>query len=186
MPSTPAPKRSPARSSFHSVYLNSKKFHNWVAWLILLPFGVMLISGVLLQHRERFEWIQPPTVSGSAPGSPPKLGPNEILLMLQKDPQYASLDWLDVQQLIFRPSKGSCTVRLKGNREVQVDAESGKILASGVRNVSFLTDLHEGQWFSAGVKNFVFKPAGLLLLILWASGLVLMLFPKWSSWRKSK
>lgn len=169
------------------LYLKSRKLHTLVAWLVALPMLVMLVSGVLLQQRDRFSSIQPPTKVGSKVGVPPKLTPDEAVqqLKLVQDPSVEG--WKDVQQVAYRPSKGTYSIRLKqGYREVQVDAQTGEVLLVAVRNTGLLTDLHEGEWFSPLVRDYIFKPSGILLLGLWFSGLVMMLFPKIRNWGKAK
>ena len=172
------------RTLSQRLYLMSKKIHYWVSWFIVFPLGMMIGSGVLLQNRDWIPGIQPASLTGSAPGQTPKLGPGEILQAMQQDSQFSALTWKEIQQLVFKPSKGTYTARLKGDREVQIDAQDGKILSVAVRYTGLLTDLHEGDWFSPHVKNFIFKPAGLVLVGLWFSGLVLMVFPQWKKWTK--
>jgi hypothetical protein len=58
--------------------IHMHKLHRWATVLILLPFLIVLISGLLLQVKKQFDWIQPPTQVGSGSGAP-ELSFQEIL-----------------------------------------------------------------------------------------------------------
>ena len=48
----------------------SRKVHYWGAFVVALPVLIIFTSGILLQLKKDFEWIQPPTISGSIQNLP--------------------------------------------------------------------------------------------------------------------
>ena len=40
---------------------DTRKIHRWGAFLVSLPFLIVIISGLLLQVKKEVEWIQPST-----------------------------------------------------------------------------------------------------------------------------
>ena len=46
----------------------SRKLHRWGAIATLIPVGIVLITGIILQVKKEFAWIQPPTMKGNGAG----------------------------------------------------------------------------------------------------------------------
>lgn len=167
------------------LYLNCKKLHQWLVWLFALPLLVVFLSGVVLQQRGQFEWIQPAVVKGSHPGEAPRLDCGAVMTVLQRSSDLNVQSWADVKDLGFRPGPGIFVARLNGNREVQIDASNGAILKVAVRNTNWLLQLHEGEWFAPWVARWIFVPACWGAIGLWVSGLVLLLYPRLKSRRRN-
>ncbi|NJL24828.1 MAG: hypothetical protein HC902_06435 [Calothrix sp. SM1_5_4] len=62
-------------------------------------------------------------------------------------------------------------VRAKNYWEVQIDGQSGAVLASAPRWKTLLILIHDGSWFASWVKPWIFLPAGVVAVLLWISGL---------------
>jgi uncharacterized iron-regulated membrane protein len=88
-----------------------RKWHRWATVLVVLPFFIVLVSGLLLQVKKEFDWIQPPTQTGT--GGPPQLAFDEILRIAGTVPEAQINSWADVDRLDVRPasSRRSTTAR---------------------------------------------------------------------------
>lgn len=136
-----------------------RKKHRIVAVLIMLPLLVMTLSGLLLQLRNQFEWIQPSTVKSIfVPG--PMLSPEQVM----------KLTGDKVDQIIYRPGKNNISVRLKDGIEMQYNARTGELLKSAPRRSGFLIELHQGSWMGPLGQYMIHLTAGLGLLFLIVSG----------------
>ena len=43
----------------------NRKIHYWVAFSISIPLGVMIMTGLLLQMKKQWTWVQPAEVRGT-------------------------------------------------------------------------------------------------------------------------
>jgi hypothetical protein len=67
---------------------------------------------------------------------------------------------------------------LRNGWEIQVDLGTGKVLQSGYRRSDLLESIHDGSCFGDDVAKLgVFLPAGIVLLVTWASGIWMFVFP---------
>ena len=76
-----------------------RKIHRWGAILIALPFLIVLLSGLFLQVKKEFNWIQPPTQDGTKAGA--SLSFDEILSTARGIPELETSTWEDIDRLIF-------------------------------------------------------------------------------------
>lgn len=153
----------------------NRKLHRIGALLTFIPLAVILGTGLLLQLKKDWGWVQPPTRDGV--GGPPALSMEEILDAARGAQQAGIETWDDVDRLDVRPDRGVVKVRARSRWEVQVDTATGEVLQVAYRRSDLLEDLHDGSWFHDGVKLWVFLPAGLVLCGLWGTGLYLWLLP---------
>ena len=77
----------------------------------------------------------------------------------------------------MRPDKGVVKVRSENQWEIQIDLERGTVLKTAYRRSDIIEQLHDGSWFHDAAKLWLFLPAGIIVLILWLSGMYLFLFP---------
>ena len=75
-----------------------RKYHRIVSLIIVLPFALVLITGLLLQLRQQFEGIQPSAVKMQAIKNTRLLTNEEII-------QASYVKAEDIDQIIFRPAK---------------------------------------------------------------------------------
>ena len=148
------------------------KFHRTLALILLLPSFVIFGSGLLLQWREHLTWVQPKQFIGSS--KIPNLSLETILQTAQSMEGSEVRSWNDISSVDIRPSKGVIRLRTHSHFEIQLDAGNGKILGSGMRRRSWITELHEGAWFGKSLRNIIFLPSSILLCLLWLSGSVLL------------
>lgn len=155
--------------------LTNRKLHYWLSIAAALPALIILVTGILLHLKKDFAWIQPPERAGT--GEIPAVDFPQVLEACRSVPEAGVEDWGDVRRVDLRPSKGLLKVTTARDWEIQIDAATGRVLHSAYRRSDILEALHDGSWFHAAVKRWVFLPAGAALLVLWATGLWLFLVP---------
>lgn len=149
--------------------------HRWGALIIAIPLGIVIVTGIILQLKKEFSWIQPPTAKGT--GNVPSLSFDQILEVAKTVPDAGIEGWKDIDRLDVRPDKGSVKVRVKNRWEIQLDADSGEILQVAYRRSDLIESIHDGRFFHEKAKLWLFLPAGLILALLWATGMYLFLLP---------
>ena len=162
----------------------NRRLHRIGAVVSALPVLVMLASGLLLQLKKEADWVQPPTARGS--GTAPSVSFETVLAAARDVPEAGIETWEDVDRLDVRPSKGIVKVRARSRWEVQVDTETGEVVQVAYRRSDLIESIHDGSWFHAGAKLWVFLPAGVVLLGLWVSGVYLWFLPHLARRRKRR
>lgn len=154
----------------------NRKIHYWIGFGVALPLLVIIVSGLLLQLKKQWSWVQPVEQRGSA--SAPAIDFAEILAALESVPGMGVQSWDDVQRLDVRPDRGVAKAWLRNGWEVQVDLGNGHVLHSAYRRSDLIESLHDGSFFGGDwVKLGLFLPTGVVLLLLWLSGLWLWWIP---------
>lgn len=153
----------------------TRRLHRWGAIAIAVPLLVVIGSGILLQLKKEFAWIQPPTMRGQGP--PMTLTLDEILLIAGAEPEALIEGWDDVDRLDVRPSKGIVKVRATNQWEVQIDLATSAVLSSAYRRSDLIESIHDGSFFHSKAKLWLFLPSGVILLALWLTGLYLWALP---------
>lgn len=156
----------------------SRKLHRWGAILIALPLLVVICTGLLLQLKKEWVWIQPAERRGV--GTTPSITFDQILTALRGVPEADVESWEDVDRLDVRPGKGMLKVRCNNDWEVQIDTATGEVLQVAYRRSDLIESIHDGSFFHASAKLWVFLPSGLVLLALWITGVYLWVLPIWA------
>lgn len=162
----------------------SRQFHLWAALVIFLPVIIVVTSGVLLQVKKEFTWIQPSTMKGSQ--REPSLSFEQILLIAKTVPQAQINTWNDIDRLDVRPSKGVIKIQAKNAWEIQINGETGEILQTAYRRSDTIEQIHDGSWFFESAKLWVFLPSAIVLWLIWATGLVLLYTTLKSKYKKNR
>ena len=162
----------------------ARRWHRIGAILVAIPFLVVIVSGLLLQMKKQWNWIQPPTLSGES--EIPTLSFEQILTAVQAVPEADIDSWDDVDRLDVRPSRGILKIRCQNGVEVQLDGASGAVLQVALRRSDLIESLHDGSWFHPQVKYLIFLPAGIVIFFLWLSGIYLWWLPGSVRRRKRK
>ena len=162
----------------------ARRWHRIGAILVAIPFLVVIVSGLLLQMKKQWIWVQPQTLSGES--TTPTLSFEQMLTAVRAVPEAAVDDWDDVDRLDVRPGQGVIKIRCKNGLEVQLDGASGALLQVASRRSDFIESLHDGSWFHPQVKYFIFLPVGIVVFFLWLSGLYLWWLPRSVRRRKRK
>jgi uncharacterized iron-regulated membrane protein len=158
--------------------------HRWGSIIILIPTAVILLSGMILQLKKEFAWIQPATKRGDTTGA--SLSFDQILAVARDVSEAEVSDWDDIDRLDVRPSKGMLKIRCKNRWEIQLDANSGEVLQVAYRRSDLIESIHDGSFFHERVKLWVFLPAALLLGVIWLTGIYLFFLPYYAKWKKRR
>ncbi|MEE2917310.1 MAG: PepSY domain-containing protein, partial [Candidatus Neomarinimicrobiota bacterium] len=94
--------------------------------------------------------------------------------------------WEDIDRLDVRIQAGMVKVRSKNNWEIQIDTQSGTILQQAYRRSDIIESIHDGSWFHDKVKLWIFLPTGIILLILWISGVYMLILPYTVKWKRNR
>ena len=133
-----------------------RRIHYWGTLLIALPLLVVISTGVLLQIKKQWGWVQPVEQKGAAKLSEIKLDADksqagkpalDFATMLQRlqECQSAKIEsWDDVQRIDIRPSKGVAKFSVRGGWEVQLDLSDGQILQEAIRRSDWIESMHDG------------------------------------------
>ncbi len=153
-----------------------RKLHYWVSIGIALPASVLLASGLLLQAKKHWSWVQPEEQRGT--GTIPQISLDSLFRSLTAAPALGVDHWDDINRIDVRPGRGVAKVWLNSGWETQVDLGTGQVLQHAYRRSDLIESIHDGSFFGGDwTKLGIFLPTGLLLLFLWGSGLWLFLVP---------
>lgn len=162
----------------------ARRWHRIGSIVIALPFLIVIVSGLLLQMKKEFTWIQPSTQTGAR--TVPELSFEQILSVTAANAEAEVASWEDIDRLDVRPSEGMLKVQCNNGIEVQLDASSGAVLQVARRRSDLIESLHDGSFFHDGAKMWIFLPSGLVVLFLWISGVYLWWLPHGMRRRKKK
>ena len=128
--------------------------------------------------KKDIAWIQPPTSIGVAVDQLPHITFEDMLNASRLQDAAQIKDWSDIDRIDLRPDKGIAKVRAKSGWEVQIDTATGDVLNVAYRRSDLIESIHDGSFFSKGVKRYIFLPTALLLIIMWGTGIYLFLLPR--------
>jgi len=153
----------------------NRKVHYWASAIVAIPLFIIICTGIVLQLKKHWSWVQPPEQRGSV--TQPAIELSQILEILRGDPSLGVTSWDDVNRLDVRPEKGVVKAWLKSDWEAQIDLGTGEILQIWMRRSDWIESIHDGSIFGDGVKLGLFFPTALTLLLLWLGGMWMWLFP---------
>ena len=162
----------------------NRKIHRWGSIITLLPVGVILATGIMLQLKKQSDWVQPSTMKGS--GKELAIEFDEVLSIVKAVPEAAISSWADIDRLDVRPGKGMLKVRAKNRWEIQLDTSTGNILQVAYRRSDLIESIHDGSFFHEGFKLWVFLPSALILAGIWGTGFYLFIYPFLVRWRRKQ
>jgi hypothetical protein len=157
--------------------LLNRKIHYWASAAVAVPILIVIATGILLQTKKYVTWIQPAERRGAAHS--PQLSLPEVLEIAKTVPEAEIKTWDDINRLDVRPARGMLKVTAKNHWEIQIDTQTGAILQTAYRRSDIIESMHDGSFFSEGVKMWIFLPAGVVLLLLWLTGIYLFVLPFW-------
>lgn len=156
----------------------TRRTHYWVSAVVALPVLIILSSGVLLQLKKQWTWVQPSEIRGT--GTTPVASLHEVFETIKAVPELRVATWDDVDRIDIRADRGLAKATLKSGWEAQVDLGTGVLLKTAYRRSDLIESIHDGSFFVGDVTKLgIFLPAGIALLILWFSGLWMF----WVTWR---
>lgn len=148
----------------------NRKVHFWASFVAAIPVLVIIASGILLQMKKQWDWVQPPEIRGT--GTVPQVDFDTVMRALQAVPTLGVTGWQDVDRVDVRPGRGLAKVTLNNRWEAQIDLGTGGVLQVAYRRSDLIESIHDGSFFAGDwTKLGLFLPAGLTLLLLWFSGI---------------
>lgn len=153
----------------------NRDVHRWGSIIIALPMAIIIISGVILQLKKESAWIQPTMQKGSSREL--LLSFDQILEASQKVPEAEVESWDDIDRLDVRPDKGMLKVRCKNRWEIQLDTKTGDVLQAAYRRSDQIESIHDGSFIHPAIKLWIFFPAGIILLLVWVTGIYMFIRP---------
>lgn len=163
--------------------LLNRKVHYWATAFIALPVMVMICSGLLLQMKKQWAWVQPAERRGT--GTSPRIDLDGILAVVRAVPELGVTGWDDVNRLDVRPGRGVVKVWLESGWEVQVDLGTGRVLQTAYRRSDLIESLHDGSFFAGNFSKLgIFLPTGIVLLVMWVTGLWMFWVPLRAKWKR--
>ena len=163
-----------------------RQVHYWLSLAIAIPAGIIFFAGIFLMLKKEVSWIQPPTMSGIVSNEIPAVSFAQMLDAAQAHPEAQIEDWTDIDRIDLRVGKGVAKLRAKSGWEVQVDTSSGEVLNVAYRRSDLIEQIHDGSFFSDAVKLYIFLPTGILLLLMWGTGLYLFFLPRFRKKKKAR
>jgi hypothetical protein len=160
----------------------NRKIHYWMSVAVAVPILIVIVSGLFLQTKKQFEWIQPAELRGES--QTPVISLPEVLEISRTVAEAEIETWDDINRVDVRPSRGILKVWAKNNWEIQIDTETGAILQTAYRRSDIIESIHDGSFFTETAKMWIFLPAGIILLLLWLTGIYLFILPYWVRRRK--
>ena len=154
-----------------------RKVHYWLAIAVALPALVIFATGVLLQVKKQFAWVQPHEMRGTSDA--PTIPFDQILAIARGVPEAGIQSWADVDRVDVRPSRGMLKVTSRTRWELQIDTATGRVLSSAYRRSDLIESIHDGSFFHPLAKLWLFLPTGVALTLMLVSGLYLFWLPIW-------
>lgn len=153
-----------------------RKLHYWVSISIAVPALILLGSGILLQTKKHWSWVQPAEHRGT--GTAPQVSLDDVLRTLIDNPAVGVRGWDDVNRIDVRPGRGVAKVWLHSGWEAQVDLGTGRLLHHAYRRSDLIESIHDGSLFGGDLTKLgIFLPTGIALLFLWVTGIWLFVIP---------
>lgn len=164
--------------------LLNRKVHYWVSIFIAVPLLVIAVTGVLLQIKKQWTWVQPTELKGT--GKEPAISFDRILEACRNVPEAGVTSWADIVRVDVRPSKGILKVTTTTDWQIQIDAKTGEVLQSAYRRSDWIEAIHDGSFFTDWSKYGLFLPSGIGLILLTLTGAYLFWQPIGVKWRRRK
>lgn len=147
----------------------NRRIHYWTSFAVAIPLLVIIGTGLLLQTKKHWTWVQPAELRGT--GTEPVIGLGDILESLRHS-DMAVAGWQDVDRLDIRPDRGIVKALLRSGWEVQVDLGTGAVLQTAYRRSDVIESIHDGSFFGGDwTKLGIFLPSAGALLLMWMGGM---------------
>ena len=162
--------------------MNWKKFwrqvHYWLSLAVFLPAGVMFVAGGFLMLNMEIYWIQPGPERGVVEAQLPEATWDQMIAAARQHPKAGINEWADIDRIDLRVGRGIAKLRANSGWEVQVDTKTAEVLKVAYRRSDTIEAIHDGSFFSDEVKLYLFLPTGILLVVMWGTGIYLFLLPR--------
>lgn len=150
--------------------------HLWLGVLVAFLVTIIAVTGIMLNHKHALGLM--PETRLQQPGAFAEALPLPALARMASAAVTPEVAASGIDRMDVRPDKGLIKVRFNDTRitEVTLALHDGALLVMGLRNDSFLEQLHSGDVFgSEGYLLSDMAAAALILLLL--SGFWMWLYP---------
>lgn len=162
----------------------TRRLHRWGAIAIGLPLLCVVGSGLLLQVKKQFPWVQPVEQRTKVPT--PNVAWDVILAAAKAMPEAGVTGWEHIERVDVRPSKGIMKVITHSRWEAQLALADGAVLQVAYRRSDLIEQFHDGSFFGDAAKLWIFLPSGIVLFALWLTGLYLWALPYLTRRKRAK
>ncbi|MEO1656602.1 MAG: PepSY-associated TM helix domain-containing protein [Pseudomonadota bacterium] len=163
-----------------------RQIHHWASPLIMLPLGLVVVTGLMLMLKKDIAWIQPPTARGDAPTELPSQSFEELFNVARQVEELDLQAWDDLSRVDVKPDKGVVKFIAANNWEAQIDTATGEVLQVAYRRSDLIESLHDGSFFAGWTKKAIFLPSGVVLFAMWGTGIYLFVLPHFKNWQKAR
>ena len=162
-----------------------RKIHHWGSFIIAVPLVIMIGAGIVLMLKKDIDWIQPPTQRGTSIDVP-MASLQQMFDAAKSVPEAELTTWAELDRVDLKPDRGVAKFMAKNRWEVQVDTQTAEVLSVAYRRSDLFETLHDGSWFADWTKHYLFLPAGIVLLLLWLTGVYLFTLTEYKKWQKRR
>lgn len=164
-----------------------RDIHHWGSPVLMLPLGVMIIAGLFLMVKKDVDWIQPPTQrSAVAMEGAPDRTLTELLEAAAAIEALEITAWDQFDRIDVRADRGVVKFVAPNRWEAQIDIATLEVLSLEYRRSDLIEQIHDGSFFAEWVKTFIFLPTGVLLLVLWLTGIWMFFDPHIKRYQRKK
>ncbi|WP_300531354.1 PepSY domain-containing protein [Maricaulis sp.] len=164
-----------------------RDIHHWASPLVMLPLGVIIVAGLFLMLKKDVDWIQPPTQrSAIEVTGPPDTSLAELYAAAAAIEELEISAWDEFDRIDIRSDRGIAKFIAPNRWEAQIDLTTLEVLSLQYRRSDLFEQIHDGSFFADWVKTFIFLPVGVILLVLWATGIWLFIEPYWKRWQRKR
>jgi uncharacterized iron-regulated membrane protein len=154
-----------------------RQIHHWGSLFVMVQMGLVISAGLLLLLKKEIDWVQPPTIKGEDTSNTPAQTMEDLFDAAKGVEELELTHWRELSRVDFKPGKGVAKFVSKNYWEAQIDTSSGEVLQVAYRRSDIIEALHDGSFFADWVKLYVFFPTGVVLLVLWGTGVYLFFLP---------
>lgn len=164
-----------------------RDIHHWASPIAMLPLGIIIVAGLFLMLKKDVDWIQPPTQrSAIEVTGPPDISLAELYAAAAAIEELEITAWDQFDRIDIRSDRGIAKFIAPNRWEAQIDLVTLETLSLQYRRSDLFEQIHDGSFFADWVKTFIFLPVGVILLVLWATGIWLFFEPYWKRYKRKK
>ncbi len=162
------------------------RYHYWLAVIVLLPWMLVTISGLMLQLRYELPGVDPGLHQGVS--STPTLAYPRVVEIASTIPELQVQNLEDIWRIYTHPGSGVIAVRTEHGVRAQLDANTGKVLTVEAYGRDFWEDVHQGLIgrhrlrtgspfgsIEVDLRFWFFLPIHLIAVLLWLTGVTYFL-----------
>ncbi|MEE2565655.1 PepSY domain-containing protein [Hyphobacterium marinum] len=164
-----------------------RDIHHWASPFVMLPLGIMIIAGIFLMLKKDIDWIQPPSQrSAHVTTDAPDTSLAALYAAASAIPELEIEAWDQFDRIDIQSDRGIAKFIAPNRWEAQIDLVSLEVLSLEYRRSDLFEQIHDGSFFADWVKTFVFLPVGVILLVLWGTGIWLFFDPHIKRWLRKR